>query len=576
MPEQNAGLPHPAAVSEPTPVATPLNGTTNGQTATKARPLPKTKPEASTTETKDGLREVIETVVFVVVLVLLLKAFVAEAFVIPTGSMAETLWGYQKLVTCPKCGEEFPVNCSNEVAPQEGRPARITGCTCPNCWYHIDFALEGMNPSWNSGDRVLVGKFLYDFGLFGLDQPKRDQVVVFKYPREPQRNYEALNYIKRCKGLPGETIAIHYGRLYVYDGLKYDDSDVDPKDLWRDEHMHQNDEFAVQLFNKGKFRILRKSPTDIVEMRRLVYDNDHQAKDLINKVPPRWAADSNDTGWTTDNVATPRRFEHTARSGSAIDWLRYSHLVPDSDRRTADKQLITDMMGYNTWEAERYNHSLPPQNWVGDLSLDCDIDVRQAEGSLVVELSHGMDRFQARWDLTTGQCTLVRLTGGREEKLDSKDTILKRAGTYQLRFANVDQRLTLWINGQLVFGDGVSYDAPRRLGPTENDFQPASIGVQGGGVVVSGLKLYRDTYYTLNSPNADATENVDFRMPNTWDPLQNLAVKTLYVQPGHFLCLGDNSPESSDGRTWGLVPSRLLLGRALLIYYPFQRKGRIE
>ena len=64
---------------------------------------------------RDPAREVIETVVFVVVLVLLLKLFVTEAFVIPTGSMAETLYGYQKLVTCPQCGYEFPVNSHDEV-----------------------------------------------------------------------------------------------------------------------------------------------------------------------------------------------------------------------------------------------------------------------------------------------------------------------------------------------------------------------------------------------------------------------------------------------------------------------------
>src|SRR5712691_7356281 len=51
-------------------------------------------------QTSSG-REVVETIVFVVVLVLLLKSFVAEAFVIPTGSMATTLLGYHKDVTCP-------------------------------------------------------------------------------------------------------------------------------------------------------------------------------------------------------------------------------------------------------------------------------------------------------------------------------------------------------------------------------------------------------------------------------------------------------------------------------------------
>ena len=53
-------------------------------------------------------------------------------------------------------------------------------------------------------------------------------------------------------------------------------------------------------------------------------------------------------------------------------------------------------------------------------------------------------------------------------------------------------------------------------------------------------------------------------------------LRTMYVQPGHFLCLGDNSTESSDGRAWGLVPQRLLLGRALIVYYPFSRAGLIR
>src|SRR6188768_623757 len=58
---------------------------------------------------RDSLREIVETIVFVVALVLMLKLFVVEAFVIPTGSMAETLLGYNKVVTCPDCGLEFPV-----------------------------------------------------------------------------------------------------------------------------------------------------------------------------------------------------------------------------------------------------------------------------------------------------------------------------------------------------------------------------------------------------------------------------------------------------------------------------------
>src|SRR5438128_1284220 len=112
-------------------------------TAPVSRSQPGRQDRSGPPEVKDNFREIVETVVFVVVLVLLLKSFVAEAFVIPTGSMAETLWGYQKLVDCPKCGYKFPVNCSSEVdPPEEDRRAAVAGCTCPNCRYGFYFRNE--------------------------------------------------------------------------------------------------------------------------------------------------------------------------------------------------------------------------------------------------------------------------------------------------------------------------------------------------------------------------------------------------------------------------------------------------
>jgi Signal peptidase, peptidase S26 len=86
----------------------------------------------------DSFREVVETIVFVVVLVLLLRSFIAEAFVIPTGSMATTLLGYHIDVPCPQCGHRFSVNASKWADAQEKNRERITGCTCPNCLFHID------------------------------------------------------------------------------------------------------------------------------------------------------------------------------------------------------------------------------------------------------------------------------------------------------------------------------------------------------------------------------------------------------------------------------------------------------
>ena len=64
--------------------------------------------------------------------------------------------------------------------------------------------------------------------------------------------------------------------------------------------------------------------------------------------------------------------------------------------------------------------------------------------------------------------------------------------------------------------------------------------------------------------------------PRKWGVFQEQGLKIMYVQPGHYLCLGDNSTHSSDGRDWGLVPERLMLGRALMVYYPLNRAGPIR
>jgi hypothetical protein len=101
------------------------------------------KSKAAPPETQDGFREIVETIVFVVVLVLLLKAFLAEAFVIPTGSMATTLYGYHRDVQCPQCGHRFPLNMSNQLDPdRRSEPQLVTGCTCPNCFF--PFNLPGI------------------------------------------------------------------------------------------------------------------------------------------------------------------------------------------------------------------------------------------------------------------------------------------------------------------------------------------------------------------------------------------------------------------------------------------------
>jgi len=74
-----------------------------------------------------------------------------------------------------------------------------------------------MLPSLYIGDFILVNKFAYGVKLpiinkkiIELDQPERGDVVVFRYPRDPD-----LDYIKRVIGLPGDHIAYYNKVLYV-------------------------------------------------------------------------------------------------------------------------------------------------------------------------------------------------------------------------------------------------------------------------------------------------------------------------------------------------------------------------
>ena len=142
-PNAPAPNPPPEAIAPGGPVVRPgADALREGRPEIVLQPKPhryvpgSQKPAASkTTETKDSVREVVETIVFVVVLVLLLKTFLAEAFVIPTGSMATTLLGYHREVTCQKCTFPFLVNASKEHDPQEAHPQHVISCTCPNCEY---------------------------------------------------------------------------------------------------------------------------------------------------------------------------------------------------------------------------------------------------------------------------------------------------------------------------------------------------------------------------------------------------------------------------------------------------------
>jgi signal peptidase I len=109
---------------------------------------------------KSTAREYFESIAIAVILALFIRTFVVQAFKIPTGSMENNL-----LI----------------------------------------------------GDHLLVNKFVYGPTLTGfekailpIDEIERFDVVVFKYPEEPERDF-----IKRVIGLPGETIELRNKQVFV-------------------------------------------------------------------------------------------------------------------------------------------------------------------------------------------------------------------------------------------------------------------------------------------------------------------------------------------------------------------------
>ena len=63
-----------------------------------------------------------------------------------------------------------------------------------------------MQPTLYAGDFIIVNKMAYKLG-----QPGRGDIIIFHYPPDPNRE----PYIKRVIGLPGETVHVSGGRVYV-------------------------------------------------------------------------------------------------------------------------------------------------------------------------------------------------------------------------------------------------------------------------------------------------------------------------------------------------------------------------
>ncbi len=123
----------------------------------------------------------------------------------------------------------------------------------------------------------------------------------------------------------------------------------------------------------------------------------------------------------------------------------------------------------------------------------------------------------------------------------------------------------------------------KRLIGLENDviqIKPPYVLVNGE--VLDGREAFR-RMYSFGNGWRDSLGNgyhgYVFPNPDAFPPAKYLlsSTNTYTVPLKHLFPMGDNSPNSLDGRFWGSVPQEDLVGRAVFVYWPFSsRFGRVD
>ncbi len=503
--------------------------------------------------------------------VLIFRTFGAEGYLISTGSMAPSLLGYHRQMTCPTCTHAFARGMSLDEAegaspslastaeasdlPGEG----VTGTACPNCG---QIGLRIAHLPRNEGDQLMVNKNAYQWRT-----PRRWEVIVFRNPSEP---LEA--YVKRAAGLPGETIEIRDGEVLANGTLP-------PKGLSAqlgtrivvDEHAHQPDEDhpewrarwraergdSAWLESKHGFEFTGQSataPTDWLEFRHwIISGGSHRSVAPLEVWPKK--LDLPTSEFTALSYNGEAKQVEVVGAWSATEHDRWRSRSDDPLYQEALDKLynrshfapITDVYGYN----QKYEGTTAYR--VHDLMLEFTVAQAPSNAQLIARMTWHRTVVVCEFDFADG-VILVTLDGAPEPVQTISMPARLREGTHTYRVSTFDGQL-LMAAGDEPLADPLPL--PRWTEPAAAPWveRVARLGMRGAAISLSDLRLYRDVYYTpKNSANG----------------------KQFELGPNDLFVLGDNSPVSVDSRCWPSpgVPLDSLIGKPFAVHLP-SKPGRL-
>lgn len=511
------------------------------------------------------IKETIESIIIAFILAFVFRAFVVEAFQIPSGSMAPTLLGRHLEIVDVETGYRFPIDSAQPdnvgAVPAISEKLRI----------YSPMSMQDVAPNKpqriRGGDRILVHKYIYSLPG-GIASPRRWDVIVFKNPTEPYQNF-----IKRLTGLPGETLAVIEGDLYVKPA-----SD----NAWQ--IARKTDPSA----NPNWEKIQRALWQPIHDSDYLpVYDTDPHVPWNSRSLPPVGS-------WTFEGG---RGYRH------------------ESDGKG---EIFFDFSRYQRWALPWYTYNQVYLNPVPAQELHPISDYRLAlvarpandNFSLVL---HGSIRATNQPKLSPLELTIsqgkAQLTiedAGISTSADVTDWQQGKAVDVELWV--VDQEVLVWMNDRVVLRQAIDLpvhpDSPgagekgsvwNRVPLPNNKVPKLAIAVEGQAELFN-IRVDRDIYYLSNQVAPDGRRFAENQNLNPYrgciakdvrDDKVYIEAKPVTLDPGTYFAMGDNSPLSSDGRMWqhvnpwihemylrdkkqfmGVVPEELLIGRAFFVYYP--------